>query len=113
MKIITLTLVFYILVCFSIKAHETPNPKIEREIENRTLACSGDLFIIDQNYKEEIDIFFVTIHVDTNSGLQSTGYAFIGSDPFSQENFIRDINEEQGQRRFTEVKILPEDIEGL
>tara|TARA_R100000231_G_scaffold86040_1_gene65276 strand:+ start:385 stop:918 length:534 start_codon:yes stop_codon:yes gene_type:complete len=59
------------------------------------------------------DIKTDIINVDTNSGLQSTGYAFIGSDPFSQENFIRDINEEQGQRRFTEVKILPEDIEGL
>ena len=77
MKIITLTLVFYILVCFSIKAHETPNPKIEREIENRTLACSGDLFIIDQNYKEEINIFYATIHVDTNSG-------YVGVDLYNQ-----------------------------
>ena len=40
-------------------------------------------------------------------GLQSTGYAYIGSDPDSQDTF--DVNDESGQRDFTTIKLLDED----
>lgn len=52
MKIITLTLGFFSLICFSIKA---------QNIDNSILACSGDYFQIDQDHREEIDIFYVEI----------------------------------------------------
>ena len=44
-------------------------------------------------------------------GLQSTGYAFIGEDPDSQQEF--DVTNSDGQRVHTTVKLLPEDIERL
>ena len=40
-------------------------------------------------------------------GLQSTGYAFIGEDPDSQDAF--DVEGEEGQRDFTTIKLLDED----
>ena len=40
-------------------------------------------------------------------GLQSTGYAFIGEDPDSQDAF--DVGDEDGQRDFTTIKLLDED----
>ena len=40
-------------------------------------------------------------------GLQSTGYAYIGGDPDSQGSF--DVNDEQGQREFTTIKLLDDD----
>jgi len=43
--------------------------------------------------------------------LQSTGYTYIGGDPFSQDNF--DVEDESGQRIFTEVKLFRDDIEDL
>ena len=43
--------------------------------------------------------------------LQSTGYTYIGGDPFSQDNF--DVEDEDGVREFTEVKLFKEDIEDL
>ena len=43
--------------------------------------------------------------------LQSTGYTYIGGDPFSQDNF--DVEDENGQRIFTEVKLFRDDIEDL
>ena len=47
-----------------------------------------------------------------NTGLlQSTGYTYIGGDPFSQDNF--DVEDENGVREFTEVKLFKEDIEDL
>ena len=47
-----------------------------------------------------------------NTGiLQSTGYAFIGRDPDSQNRF--DTTDEDGQRQYTTVKLLREDIEDL
>ena len=44
-------------------------------------------------------------------GLESTGYVYIGEDPDSQDGF--DVADEDGQRRFTEVKLIREDIEDL
>tara|TARA_R100000908_G_C3704035_1_gene113318 strand:- start:56 stop:655 length:600 start_codon:yes stop_codon:yes gene_type:complete len=46
-----------------------------------------------------------------DGGLQSTGYAFIGEDPDSQQEF--DVTNSEGQRVHTTVKLLPEDIERL
>jgi hypothetical protein len=44
-------------------------------------------------------------------GLESTGYVYIGEDPDSQDGF--DVENEDGQRRFTQVKLFREDIEDL
>ena len=44
-------------------------------------------------------------------GLISQGYVYIGEDPESQESF--DVNDEDGQRDFTTVKVFREDIEDL
>tara|TARA_A100001391_G_scaffold163625_2_gene123227 strand:+ start:104 stop:607 length:504 start_codon:yes stop_codon:yes gene_type:complete len=43
--------------------------------------------------------------------LQSTGYVYIGGDPGSQDNF--DVEDEDGIRTFTSVKLFREDIEDL
>ena len=55
------------------------------------------------------------IDVDKSGGqtgiLQSGGYVFIGSDPDSQDSF--DVEDEDGQREFTTVKLIREDIEDL
>lgn len=50
---------------------------------------------------------------NTNSGggLESTGYVFIGEDPDTQDSF--NVNDEDGQREFTTVKLFKEDIEEL
>ena len=44
-------------------------------------------------------------------GLQSDGYVFIGEDPESQESF--DVEDRDGQRDYTEVKLFRDDIEDL
>ena len=44
-------------------------------------------------------------------GLISDGYVYIGEDPDSQESF--DVSDVSGQRDFTEVKLLREDIEDI
>ena len=46
-----------------------------------------------------------------NGGLESTGYVHIGEDPDSQDAF--DVEGKFGQREFTTVKLLPEDIADL
>tara|TARA_R100000005_G_C4868659_1_gene126286 strand:+ start:66 stop:611 length:546 start_codon:yes stop_codon:yes gene_type:complete len=46
-----------------------------------------------------------------DGGLESTGYVFIGEDPDSQDDF--DVEDEDGQREFTTVKLIREDIEDL
>jgi len=46
-----------------------------------------------------------------NGALESTGYVFIGEDPDSTDSF--DTDDESGQRQFTTVKVLREDIEEL
>tara|TARA_A100001391_G_C4930078_1_gene241530 strand:- start:144 stop:686 length:543 start_codon:yes stop_codon:yes gene_type:complete len=46
-----------------------------------------------------------------DGGLESTGYVFIGEDPDSQQGF--DVEDEDGQREFTTVKLIREDIEDL
>jgi hypothetical protein len=45
------------------------------------------------------------------SGLESTGYVYIGDDPDSQKKF--DVEDVDGQRRFTTVKLFREDIKDL
>ena len=44
-------------------------------------------------------------------GLESTGYVFIGEDPDSQDSF--DVDDEDGQKEFTTVKLIRDDIEDL
>ena len=44
-------------------------------------------------------------------GLQSDGYVFIGEDPESQDAF--DVDDRDGQRDYTEVKLFRADIEDL
>ena len=46
-----------------------------------------------------------------SGGLESTGYVYIGDDPESQESF--NVDDEDGQRNFTTVKLFREDIEDL
>ena len=43
--------------------------------------------------------------------LESTGYVYIGEDPEAQDSF--DVEDEDGQREFTTVKLFREDIEEL
>ena len=43
--------------------------------------------------------------------LQSTGYVYIGKDPDSQGGF--DVTDEAGQKEFTTVKLIRDDIEDL
>jgi len=46
-----------------------------------------------------------------DGGLESTGFVFIGEPPDSDEDF--DVEDEDGQREFTTVKLIREDIEDL
>ena len=46
-----------------------------------------------------------------DGGLESTGYVFIGNPPDSEDDF--DVEDEDGQREFTTVKLIREDIEDL
>ena len=46
-----------------------------------------------------------------SGGLEATGYVYIGEDPESQDEFNNE--DEAGQRQFTTVKIIKEDIEEL
>ena len=46
-----------------------------------------------------------------SGGLSSTGYVYIGKDPDSQDDF--DVEDQDGQRDFTTVKLLRENIEDL
>ena len=46
-----------------------------------------------------------------DGALESTGYVYIGEDPDSTDSF--DVDDENGQRQFTTVKIFREDIEEL
>jgi len=52
------------------------------------------------------------INVDKVGGttglLQSTGYVYIGEDPDSQDTF--DVEDEDGQREYTTVKLIRDDI---
>jgi len=45
----------------------------------------------------------------SGGGLESKGYVVIGEDPDSQENF--NVEDEDGQREYTTVKLIREDIE--
>jgi hypothetical protein len=42
-------------------------------------------------------------------GLECTGYAYVGEDPDTQGSF--DVSDEDGQRQFTKVKLIMDDIE--
>ena len=46
-----------------------------------------------------------------SGGLECIGYVYIGEDPNSVDEF--DVEDENGQREFTSVKLLREDIEDL
>ena len=46
-----------------------------------------------------------------SGGLEATGYVYIGENPESQDEFNNE--DEAGQRQFTTVKIIKEDIEEL
>ena len=46
-----------------------------------------------------------------SGGLESTGYVYIGEDPDSQDGF--DVEDRDGQRNFTNVKLIRDDIEEL
>ena len=46
-----------------------------------------------------------------DGGLDSTGYVFIGDPPDSEDDF--DVEDENGQREFTTVKLIRDDIEDL
>jgi len=46
-----------------------------------------------------------------DGGLESTGYVFIGEPPDSEDDF--DVEDENGQREFTTVKLIRDDIEDL
>ena len=46
-----------------------------------------------------------------DGALESTGYVFIGPDPDTQDSF--DVEDEDGQREFTTVKLLNEDGRSL
>jgi hypothetical protein len=46
-----------------------------------------------------------------SGGLESTGYVYIGEDPDSQGSF--DVEDEDGQRQFTTVRLIREDIEDI
>ena len=51
-----------------------------------------------------------TIDITKDFGnLESTGYVYIGEDPDSQDDF--DVEDENGQREFTTVKLFRDDIE--
>ena len=59
----------------------------------------------------------LTKNIDVNKAggttgvLDSTGYVYIGGDPYSQDGF--DVNTLDGIRDFTKVELLREDIEDL
>ena len=61
------------------------------------------------------DVLTKNIRVDKNGGetgiLNSTGYVYIGRDPYTQSGF--DVEDADGQREFTTVKLFREDIEDL
>ena len=55
--------------------------------------------------------FLPDIDVEKNTGLNSTGYVYIGEDPNSQDGF--DVEDIDGQRDNTTVKLIRDDIERL
>jgi len=46
-----------------------------------------------------------------DGGLDSTGFTFIGTPPESEDDF--DVTDEDGQREFTTVKLLEDDIQDI
>ena len=46
-----------------------------------------------------------------DGGLEAHGYVFIGEDPDTQDSF--DVEDEDGQREYTTVKLLPDDASEL
>ena len=53
----------------------------------------------------------VGMDIDNNTGLQSTGYVYIGEDPESSEKF--NVDDEDGQKIFTTVKLTEEEAERI
>ena len=48
---------------------------------------------------------------ESDGGVESTGYVYIGDDPNSQDDF--NVEDEVGQRDFTSVKLIRDDIENI
>tara|TARA_A100001391_G_scaffold118312_2_gene80241 strand:- start:607 stop:1206 length:600 start_codon:yes stop_codon:yes gene_type:complete len=48
---------------------------------------------------------------EQDGGLESTGYVYIGDDPNSQDDF--NVEDEVGQRDFTSVRLIRDDIENI
>jgi len=77
--------------------------------------------ILEQALKQAVEplteagAILPTVNVAKEGGetglLESTGYVYIGEDPDSQDGF--DVEDEDGQREFTTVKLFREDIEEL
>ena len=61
------------------------------------------------NLEKDSNVTSPDFTTNIGGGLDSTGYVFIGDDPSSQETF--DVNDEDGQRENTNVKLFREDIE--
>ena len=60
---------------------------------------------------KEVDVNKQPINRIHTGMLQSTGYVYIGQDPNSQDGF--DVEGEDGQREYTTVKLIRDDIEDL
>ena len=76
--------------------------KMIKELENKLKLVIGRVSQAGATLRK------VEVNKDDGTGLESTGYTFIGEDPVSEENF--DIGDRDGTRTFTAVKLLPEDI---
>ena len=61
------------------------------------------------NLEKDSNVTSPDFTTNTGGGLDSTGYVFIGEDPNSQQSF--DVNDVDGQRENTNVKLFREDIE--
>ena len=69
---------------------------------------------ISVNYPDAVKVLSVLESLDLGreeGGLESTGFVYIGNPPDSEDDF--DVEDENGQREFTTVKLIREDIEDL
>ena len=51
------------------------------------------------------------LELEKDNGLDSKGYVYIGEDPVSIDNF--NVDDEDGQREFTTVKLIRDDVEEI
>ncbi len=69
----------------------------------------GGATLAKLNLEKDSNVTSPDFTTNTGGGLDSTGYVFIGEDPNSQQAF--DVNDEDGQRENTNVKLFRDDIE--